>query len=125
MKPTAVRECEAVTREIALWGSAVAAIVFGIGFLTDDALTYTLVTGQVDQIGLVLLIFAGYLLAWKRGYEAIGSVLALAAVGVYWAWCLIHDEISPDTFFLVVAAPALFHLSAVAFHRWAPLVRKD
>ncbi len=124
MNPTTLRECESVTRVIALWGSVVAAIVFGIGFLTDNVLSYSLVVGQADQIVLVLLVFVGYLLAWKNGYEVVGSVLALVAIAVFYAWCVLYDEVIPNPFFLVIAAPALFHLLAVAFHRRALLVRK-
>jgi hypothetical protein len=125
MNATNVRECESVTRVIAVWGSVVAAVIFGIGFLTDRALSYHIVIGQAEQIALVLLVFAGYLLAWKKSCEACGSILALVAVGAFWAWCRIQNPESPNPFFLVIAVPALFHLLAVAFHRWTLLVKKD
>ena len=73
MNANAVRECELVARAVAMWGSLAAAIVFGIGFLTDRALSYHLVTSEAAQIGLILLMFAGYMLAWRTRFEVAGS----------------------------------------------------
>lgn len=125
MNATTLRECESITRVVALWGSVLAAIVFGFGFLTDRMLSYSLVVGQADQIVLVLLVFGGYLLAWKKEYEVIGSVLALVAVTVFYAWCSLYEEVILHPVVLVVAAPALFHLLAVALHRRTLLVSKN
>jgi len=117
MNANAVRECELVARAVAMWGSLAAAVVFGISFLTDQALSYHLVTSEAEQIGLILLVFAGYLLAWRTRFEVAGSLLALAAAAAYWTWCRTQVDGIPAPIFLVVALPAAFHLSAVAFHR--------
>lgn len=125
MNATTIRECESVSRAIALLGSVVAAIVFGAAFLTDVVISYPVVAGQADQIVLVLLIFSGYLLAWKKKYEVVGSIVALAAVAVFCAWCLFVEKVNPSPYILVVALPALFHLAAVAFQKRNLRVAKE
>jgi hypothetical protein len=124
MNANAVRECELVARAVAMWGSLAAAVVFGIGFATDRALSLHLVASVAEQIGLILLVFAGYMLAWRTRFEVAGSVLALAAVAAYWTWCGTQVYGIPAPIFLVVALPAAFHLSAVAFHRLTGAVER-
>lgn len=121
MNATAIQECESVSRAIARWGSVAAAAIFGIGFLTDEALSYHLVTGNVLQISFILLIFAGYLLAWCNTFEVLGSTLAIAAAFACWIWCQMQCAGSLRPIFFAVAGPALFHLLAVAFHQLRPL----
>ena len=118
MSNASIRKCELITRSIARWGSVVAAIMFGIAFLTDKSLSYAIVSGQALQIALVLAVFIGYLLAWKKRHEAIGSLLAIAAVGIYYLWSQVNIDFTLGPFYSVVALPALFHLLAVAFHRF-------
>ncbi|MGD9637099.1 MAG: hypothetical protein AB7G28_07590 [Pirellulales bacterium] len=124
MKAVAVQECESVARTVAIWGSIAAAFVFGIGFVSDSALSYYLVSGQAVQIALVLLIFLGYWLAWSTRFEVPGSALALAAVVAYWFWCRSYGLGVPSPIFMVVTVPALFHLAAVTMHRLALAVER-
>lgn len=72
MSTAAIHECEVLARKVAIWSSLAAAVVFGVGFATDRALSYHLVIGQAEQIGLVLLVFAGYWFAWSTRFEAPG-----------------------------------------------------
>ena len=115
----AVRECETVTRAIALWGSAVAAIMFGLAFVTDVRLSYEIVSGQIVSIVLTLFVFLGYLLAWRQKYEATGSLIAVAGVAALYVWFYTAYSIIPAPALLAVALPAVFHLIAVRFHRLA------
>ena len=117
MSSTKIHKYELLSRVIARWGSVVAAVMFGIAFLTDKSLSYSIVSGQVFQILLVLAVFAGYLLAWKNKFEVFGSCLSIAAVGSYYVWSQLDMAFSLNPFFAVVTLPALIQLLAVAFHR--------
>lgn len=117
MNATAIQETESVTRTIARWGSAVAAVVFGVAFITDKHLSLQIVSLQLVPIALIVAIFAGYALAWTKRYEAVGSVIALLSViGAYVAYKLLNPP-AVTPFFLGVGLPALFHLVAVVLHR--------
>ncbi|MCA9230603.1 MAG: hypothetical protein KDA57_08125 [Planctomycetales bacterium] len=119
MNTTTFRESESITRAIAKWGSVVAALMFGIAFVADRALSYRLVAEQAAQVGLILFVFAGYLIAWKKRFELVGSILALGAVGAFFAWCQISYGGTPELFLLAVALPAVFHLVALALPKVA------
>lgn len=122
MNSLTLHQCEGVTRSIARWGSVVAAMLFGLAFVTDRTLSYGLFAGHIVQILLVLVVFAGYLLAWRDRFEALGSVLVLAAVGMFYGWNRHSITGSEPTgpYFLAVAVPALFHLLAFAIaHAYA------
>ena len=125
MKAVAVHEWESVARAIAIGGSIAAAVIFAVGFATDRALSYDLVSGQAWQIALVLVMFVGYWFAWSIRYEISGSIVALAAVAAFWFWCRSYGLGVPYPIFLVVSVPAVFHLAAVALHRvWLTLARR-
>ena len=84
MESVDIQEAELVTRSVARWGSAAAAIIFGVAFATDKTLSWDIASGQAVQIGMIVAIFAGYTLAWTKKYEALGSLIALAAIiGIY------------------------------------------
>ena len=118
MNTAYVEEAESVTRSIARWGSAAAAIVFGVAFATDRSLNWDFFSGQSAHIGLTVVIFAGYALALTKQFEVLGSAIArLAIVGLY-LYGLLPSVQAPNAIFLAVGAPALFHLVAVALHRY-------
>jgi hypothetical protein len=120
MNATAIHESETVTRSIARWGSAVAAIMFGVAFVTDSALSWHFVTDQLVCIGLIVAIFSGYALALTKKFEALGSVIALVctiAVHVVYMVALTNHP-PPSLWFLVIGTPALFHLMAIILHRY-------
>jgi hypothetical protein len=123
MNATTIHEAEFVTRSIARWGSAAAAIIFGLAFITDPALTRDRVFDSAVPIGLTVAIFAGYALAWTERFETLGSVIALVSmIAAY----LAHVQVMyggflpvylPNPFVLAVGIPALIHLVAVVLHR--------
>ncbi|TWU28473.1 hypothetical protein [Bythopirellula polymerisocia] len=117
MNTSSLSEFETVNRSVARWGSVAAAILFAVGFLTDPRLSANLVIAQWMQILLILLVFVGYLLAWKNRFELSGSILALFAMAGYWIWCRMCVNQLPDPIVFMLAAPALFHVLAVLFHR--------
>jgi hypothetical protein len=122
MNATTIHESEIVTRSIARWGSAAAAIIFGVTFVTDRALSWHIISPQVVQIGLIVAMFAFYALAWTKRLEVLGCVIALvsmiAAYVVYMALFDLMDNPPPSLWFLAVGAPALFHLVAIVLHRF-------
>jgi hypothetical protein len=122
MNATTIYESETVTRSIARWGSAVAAIMFGLAFVTDKTLSWQIVSGQVVPIGLIVAMFAFYALAWTKRFEALGSVLALvcmiAVYVIYMVLLALLNNHPPSLWFLVVGTPALFHLVAMVLHRY-------
>jgi hypothetical protein len=118
MNATTIHEAESVTRSIARWGSAAAAIIFGIAFVTDKKLSWDIASGQGVQIALVSAIFAGYALAWTKRFEVLGSVIALVSmIAVFVVYGVKYDS-PPNLFFLAIGAPAAFHLMAVMLHRY-------
>ena len=119
MKNDTVKEAELVTRNIARWGSLVAAIIFGVAFVTDERLSWEIVVGQADQIALMVAVFVGYALAWTQRFEALGSVIVVVAVVALCTVFWVKSDMPPDPFLLGVAAPALFHLGAVTLRRYA------
>ena len=120
-----IQEVESVSRSIARWASAAAAILFGVAFVTDQTLTWRLVSGaEAVRIVLILGIFFGYALALTKRFEVLGSVVALVAICAIYGLSAVSDRVPPAPIFLVVGAPALFHLVAVALHRFALLPRK-
>ena len=122
MDATTIYESETVTRSIARWGSAVAAIMFGVAFVTDGALSWHIVSSQAVQIGLIVAIFAGYALALTKRFEALGSVLVLvcmiAVYVIYMVPLALTNAPPPSLWFLVIGTPALFHLMAIVLHRY-------
>ena len=122
MNATAIYESETVTRSIARWGSAAAAIMFGVAFVTDRALSWHIVSSQVVQIGLIVAMFAFYALALTKRFETLGSALALVSmIAVYVIYMVILALVNnppPSLWFLVVGTPALFHLMAIVLHRY-------
>jgi len=114
---------ERVTRSIARWGSAAAAIIFGTAFVTDNRLSWDVVSGPPDQIGLIvtlLAIFAGYALAWTKRFEVLGSTIALVSIIAVYAVFSATRNVPPNLFFLVVGAPAIFHLITIVLHHNTP-----
>ena len=116
MNTTAIRETEWVTRTIARWGSAAAALIFGVAFLTDRTATWEMITAQYPQILLVAAILAGYALAWAKRFEVLGSILAVVATGALYVFGNMHTGLTAAPIFLAVGAPALLHLVAVVLH---------
>jgi hypothetical protein len=123
MNVTTIHEAESVTRSIARWGSAAAAIIFGLAFIVDPMLSREVVFAAAVPIGLTVAMFAGYALAWTRRFEVLGSVIALASmiaahlanvIVVYGGSLPAHF---PNPFFLALGIPALIHLMAVVLHR--------
>ena len=120
---------EPVTRSTARWSSAAAAIIFCTAFITDERLSWNVVSGPPDQIGLMVtlfVLFAGYALAWTKRYEVLGSVIALVSMIAAYVVCYILCRLLyggfctldlPSPFFLAVGLPALIHLVAVVLHR--------
>ena len=120
MNAATIREAETVTRSIARWGSAAAAIIFGIGFVTDRALSWNVVAPQVVQVGLIVTMFVGYAVAWTKRFEVLGSVIALFSMIAAYVINMVafHGPPPPSLFFLAVGLPALVHLLAVVLHRY-------
>jgi len=121
MNTASIQETELVTRSIARWGSAAAAIIFGVAFATDNLLDWHIVSSQFVHILLVVTIFVGYAIAWTKRFEVLGSVIALAAMIGVFVYVLSQGVPSfpePAPIFLAVGAPALFHLVAVMLHRY-------
>jgi hypothetical protein len=116
MNATVIRETEFVTRTIARWGSAAAALIFGVAFLTDHTVSWSMVTVQYAHVVLALAIFAGYALAWSKRFEVLGSVLAVAAIVALFIVGNMHVGYTASPIFLAVGAPALLHLVAVVLH---------
>jgi hypothetical protein len=125
MNAKAIHEAEFVTRSIARWGSAAAAIIFGLAFIADPVLSREIVFGSAVPIGLTVAMFAGYTLAWTERFEVLGSVIALVSmIAAYFAnmtaLYLYGGPLSvhlPNPLFLAVGIPALIHLVAVVLHR--------
>ena len=124
MKTTTVDEAESVTRSIARWGSAAAAVIFGVAFFTDDALSWHIVSCNVVAIGLIVAVFAGYALAWTIRYESMGSVIAVVSTIASYAYYVLAVPPPPSVYFLAIGAPALFHLMAILLHRYLLTRRK-
>ena len=120
MKEATVQEAESVTRSIARWASVAAAIIFGMAFVTDRALSWHTVASQVVQVGLIVTMFVGYALAWTKRFEVHGSVIALVSMIAAYVIYMVAFESPPppDLFFLAVGLPALVHLLAVVLHRY-------
>jgi hypothetical protein len=114
MNAKTIHDSETVIRSIARWGSAVAAIVFSVAFLTDNCLSWYIVSEHANQIGLIVAMFAFYALALTKRFEALGSVMAFASmVAAYFA-----TSVQPNLIFLAVGIPILFHLVAMVLHRY-------
>ena len=122
MNTTTIYESEIVTRSIARWGSAAAAIIFGLTFVTDRVLSWHVVSQQLIQIGLIVVMFAFYTLAWTKRFETLGSAFAiLSMITAYVAYMVAFERVSnppPSMWFLAVGIPALFHLIAIVLHRY-------
>lgn len=121
-----ILEIENVSRTAAIWGSAAAAIIFGIGFATDTQLLSSFYAFRVQGLtktivfpyfGLLTVIFGSYLLAGKRAWELSGSVLAIIAVFALYAWCLVSHKFYPGPYLVALALPAILHIFAVSIHR--------
>ena len=117
---------ENLSRALAHSGSAIAALIFGICFATEKNFAYQtkrFLTGQDEDLGLpiflclLLAVFVGYVLAGKKQFVAIGSILTIGAVGAVYAWCQVELNRSPGPYLIVLACPALFHLLALMLHR--------
>lgn len=113
MNSTLSYEFGSMSRMVALGGSLVAAIMFGCAFVTDEHLSYAVAVLRADQIALLGLVFVGYLIAWKRGFEIAGSALVFFAAVTYWTWVRSQNDVAPSLWFFIVVVPALFHLLAV------------
>jgi hypothetical protein len=110
---------ESVSRIIAWWGSIVAAIMFGVAFIIDKEMSWDIVSSHAVHIGLIVSIFAifgGYALASSKRFELLGSVIAFASIFAVYVICWVTNNMPPNLIFLVVGAPALFHLVAVVHH---------
>jgi hypothetical protein len=120
MYAAAIRETELVSRTVAKWGSVAAVLVFGVAFVTDKTFYWQYISNQYVHIVLTLVIFAGYALAWTKRSEVLGSVIALAAMVALFVYATV-STIAPPPIFFAVGLPALFHLVAVALHRFVVL----
>ena len=120
MNAVTFQEAESVTRSIARWASAAAALIFGIAFVTDRALSWNAVAPQVVQVGLIVTMFVGYALAWTKRFEVLGSVIALISmVSAYVIYMVaFRYPPPPGLFFLAVGLPAVVHLLTVLLHRY-------
>lgn len=117
MNAATIRETETVTRSIARWGSLAAAVVLGVGFATDERLSWSVATSNLPTIGLMVVMFVGYAIAWTERFEVAGSLIAVAAMIAIAIYTFMVIETAPDYFPLALGIPALFHLVAVAFHK--------
>ena len=106
-----IREFGHATRLSALCGSAVAALLFGIGFAAEQQLPYHIervffgqheTFGLAIYLGLIGLVFVSYLLASKQKFTVRSSLLAIGFV------------------LLVLALPPLLHVLAVRFTPQTP-----
>lgn len=91
MRTTILNRAENLARSIARWGSVVAALVFGVGFVTDPALSWHVVSAQLLLIGLNAALFFGSALAWVQRSEVLGSVFAVfSTIAVYVAYSVMN-----------------------------------
>jgi hypothetical protein len=122
MNATTIYESETVTRSIARWGSAAAAIMFALAFVTDEKLSWRIASSQAVPIGLIVAMFVFYTLAWTKRFEALGCVLALVSIiavhVIYMVGFFVTGSRPPNLWFLVIGTPALFHLMAIVLHRY-------
>ena len=116
MDTVATQEAEASSRTLARWGSLAAAVVFGAAFFTDERLDSAIVQTNALEIGLIVTVFVGYALAWAERLEALGSLIAVAAIVAVFvnSYCVSGSQISAA--FALVGLPALVHLTAVVLH---------
>lgn len=112
-----IQDTELFTRSIARWASVAAAVLFGVAFLTDTTLDWAAAAGQSISILLTLAIFAGYALALTKRFELLGSVVALASILAIFLYTHATRGFTPPLSYLVVGAPALLHIVAVALRR--------
>ena len=124
-----IREFGHATRLSALCGSAVAALLFGIGFAAERQLPYHIervffgqheTFGLAIYLGLIGLVFVSYLLASKQKFTVRSSLLAIGFVGAIYAWCLWGHNFVPSPLLLVLALPPLLHVLAVRFTPQTP-----
>ena len=110
---------ESMTRSIAQWCSAAVAITFGVVFVTDKTMSWDMVSNQI-YVGLIVAMIFGYVLALTKRYEALGSVMATMSMSAVYIIYMLPDfpTYPADLFFLVVGAPALFHLLAIVLHHY-------
>lgn len=106
----------------AIYGSAIAAVLFGTAFATDRLLHShypEIFSGNADYfgvrmfLGLLLGVFVSYLLAASKRFALTGSLLAICAVGGLFAWFNTNLETFPSPFLAVLAIPAVLHMVAV------------
>lgn len=129
MNVLSIRELGEATHLGALYGSAVACLTFAIGFSTEQYLPdmikgfFTGNTAGLDlatYIALIAAVFISYLLAAKKGYAILGSVLATGFVVAIFACCQVSHDFYPSTSLLVMICPALLHVLAGQFYRLSP-----
>ncbi len=123
MNAITIHESETVTRSIARWGSAAAAIIFGVAFVSDQPWAWYTFSVVALPTGLIVAMFAGYALACTKRYEVLGSVIAVVSmIAAYVAYMVpivgnLLPGFTPNPIFLAVGLPALIHLVAVVLHR--------
>lgn len=115
-----VKEAELVTRRIAQIGSLAAAAMFGLAFAVDTQPGVRMSPELVTFTAGVVIAFVGYALAWAPRLEALGSAIVIAGVVIAFFACDGPFRPVQGYAFLGIAAPAVLHLAAVAFHRARP-----
>lgn len=110
-------EAEVVSRRTAQWGSLAAAVLFAFAYATEKPNPFYADPALHAFTAFVVAAFVGYAVAWWPRWETLGSGIALlSTVGaLYAAYVAAVHHWSPAL--LGLAAPAVLHLAAVAFHR--------
>ena len=126
MTALSFREIENASRISALYGSAIAALTFGIGFAAEKQLTYhvnRLVSSQSGSLGLavflglILAVFISYWFAARTKDPIPGSLLAIGFVAAIYGWCRVGLDFFPSPYLAVLVGPALLHIWAVKLSR--------
>lgn len=126
MSAAKVHVLENLARTVAIWSSAVSAVIFAIGFATDGPLFYSWYHSWNLEMSyprvmlffvLLTALFSAYLIAGKRKWELSGSLLALAIIAGTYGWCELGMQGDLGPYFMVLAFPAVCHVFAVLLPR--------
>ena len=126
MSAAKVHLLENLARTVAIWGSAVSAVIFGVAFATDGLLFYSWYHSLQLEMAfprvlmffvLLTVLFGAYMLAGQRKWELSGSLLALSTIAATYGWCEFGMEVRLGPYFMVLAFPAVCHVFAVLLPR--------
>jgi hypothetical protein len=110
------------------WSARITALVLLAGWVTLVAIEGVPPESGLSaivwgQLAAMLVLFAGYVLAWRR--EVLGALVAIAAFGMFYAIHLWGVDGWPQLAFAVFAAPAVLFFVAHKLdthHRSEPVV---